>query len=234
MLEPFLSNEETTRIPLHTSLDKILNGGLESKTVTQFYGPPASGKTNLCLLAAVRCVEQGKKAVFIDTEGGHSVERLKQIAGEDWEKVLENVYFYEPLSFSDQQFIVENLDYLMDQDIGLVVLDSAVAFYRYERNDENAVELNKALAAQIAKLAGLARKNNLAAVVTTQVYASFENENGVEPVGGSMLKYWSKVIIELKREGREIESLVVRHRELPAGLTAFFRITNKGIEAVKK
>ena len=66
MLEPFLSEGEVTKIPLKTSLDNILNGGIESKTVTQFYGPPASGKTNLCLLAAVRCVKESKKVIFID------------------------------------------------------------------------------------------------------------------------------------------------------------------------
>jgi DNA repair protein RadB len=234
MLEPFLSEGEVTKIPLKTSLDNILNGGLESKTVTQFYGPPASGKTNLCLLAAVRCVKKGKKVIFIDTEGGHSIERLQQIAGDEVEAILENIYFYEPTSFSDQQFIVENLDYMMKEKIGLIILDSAVAFYRYERNDENAAELNKALAAQIAKLSGLARKNNLAVVITTQVYSSYEVENGVEPVGGSMLKYWSKVIIELKKEDKNVEAILVRHRALAEGLTARFQITEKGIETVAK
>jgi DNA repair protein RadB len=234
MLEPFLSEGEVTKISLKTSLDTILNGGLESKTVTQFYGPPASGKTNLCLLAAVRCVKEGKKVIFIDTEGGHSIERLRQIAGDDLDDVLKNTYFYEPFSFSDQQFIVENLDYMMKEEIGLIILDSAVAFYRFERNDENASELNKALAAQIAKLSSLARKQNLAVVITTQVYASYEVENGVEPVGGSMLKYWSKVIIELKKDGKNVEAKLVRHRELAEGLQTRFQITEKGIETVEK
>jgi DNA repair protein RadB len=230
MLEQFVSTGKVLKIPLNNAFDQILNGGLESKTVTQFYGPPASGKTNLCLLAMVRCVEQGKKAIFIDTEGGHSVERLKQIAGIDWKKVLENSYFYEPICFSDQQFVVDKLDYLMEQDIGLIVLDSAVAFYRYERNDENASELNKALASQIAKLASLARKHNLVVIITTQVYSSYEIENSVEPVGGSMLKYWSKVIIELKKEGKNLEAVLVRHRALPEGMSINFRLTANGFE----
>jgi DNA repair protein RadB len=231
MLEPFISKEEITKIPLDSGLDSVLNGGIESKTVTQFYGPPASGKTNLCLLALVKCVKLGKKAVFIDTEGGHSIERLKQMAGKDLEKVLKGSYFYEPTNFEDQQFIVDNLDYMMNKNVGLIVLDSAVAFYRYERNDENAVEINKALASQIAKLSRLARKHNLAVVITTQVYSSYDNDDGVEPVGGTMLKYWSKVIIELKRDGKDIEAVLVRHRALPEGMHARFRITKSGIEA---
>ncbi|RMF91805.1 MAG: DNA repair and recombination protein RadB [Methanobacteriota archaeon] len=232
MLEPFRSQDETEKISVHKTLDRLLNGGVETRTVTQLYGPPASGKTNLCLLALVRCVEQGKKVVFIDTEGGHSIERLRQIAGENLEQVLEKSYFYEPMNFKDQQFIVDNLDYMMNQDVGLIILDSAVAFYRHERNDENASELNKALASQIAKLSSLARKHNLAVLITTQVYSSYENEGEVEPVGGSMLKYWSKVIVELKREGGDIEAVLMRHRELPEGLKTRFRITEKGIEEV--
>ena len=234
MLEPFLSKEGTTKISFKTALDEMLMGGLETKTITQLYGPPASGKTNLCLLAAVRCVQQGRKVIFIDTEGGHSIERLKQIAGAKPKDVLEKIYFYEPACFSDQQFIIDNLDYMMSHDIGLVILDSAVAFYRHERNDENAAELNKALASQLSRLSSLARKYNLAVIITTQVYSSYDSENTVEPVGGSVLKYWSKVVIELKKEGRDIEAVLVRHRELPEGLKTRFRITDDGIETVER
>jgi DNA repair protein RadB len=232
MLEPFLSTNEISKISFECGLDRLLSGGIESKTLTQFYGPPASGKTNLCLLAVVRCVGQGKKAVFIDTEGGHSIERLSQIAGDNLEAVLENSYFYEPASFADQQFIVENLDQIITPEVGLIVLDSAVAFYRFERNDENASEINKALTSQLALLSGFTRKHNLAVIITTQVYASYEVENCVEPVGGSMLKYWSKVIVELKRDGRDVEAVLVRHRTLPDGISVRFQITSEGIRTL--
>jgi DNA repair protein RadB len=231
MLEPFLSKGDAVKTSLNSSLDTILNGGVESKTITQFYGPPASGKTNLCLLAMVKIVGSGKKVVFIDTEGGHSIERLRQIAGKEFKSVLDNTYFYEPASFADQQFIIDNLDYLMKEDIGLIVLDSLVAFYRYERKDENATEINKALASQLSKLSSLARKYNLAVIISTQVYSSYDNEDGVEPVGGAVLKYWSKVIIELKKINGEIEAVLIRHRDLPSGLKVKFRISEKGIES---
>lgn len=228
MLEPFLSVHEAWKLPLGFGVDALLAGGLDSKIISQTYGPPASGKTNLCLLAALRCVEIGKKVVFIDTEGGHSIERLRQIAGHKLEDVLENSFFYEPTCFTDQQFIVDNLDYMMNENIGLIVLDSAVALYRCERSDENAGEMNKALSSQLAKLSGLARKHNLIVLITTQVYSSFDVEDGVEPVGGSILKYWSKVVLELKKSKGEREAELVRHRELPEGQKKRFRIVEKG------
>ena len=35
------------------------------KTITQIYGAPASGKTNLCLCATVNEVKKGKKVIFL-------------------------------------------------------------------------------------------------------------------------------------------------------------------------
>ena len=40
------------------ALDRLLGGGLEVRTITQFYGEPASGKTTLCMIAAVACLRE--------------------------------------------------------------------------------------------------------------------------------------------------------------------------------
>jgi RecA/RadA recombinase len=61
------------------SIDELLGGGFESGTVTQLYGEAGSGKTNICLQAAVECARKGKKVIFIDSEG-FSPERFLQIA----------------------------------------------------------------------------------------------------------------------------------------------------------
>ena len=47
-------------------LDKFLEGGYENDVVTTIYGPSGSGKTNLCLVAAVKIVENGKKVCGIE------------------------------------------------------------------------------------------------------------------------------------------------------------------------
>ena len=71
-------------------LDMLLEGGYDSDIVTTLFGPSGAGKTNLCLLAAVRIAEAGKKVMFIDSEGGIAVERIKQIST-DYERVLNNI-----------------------------------------------------------------------------------------------------------------------------------------------
>ena len=61
------------------ALDDLLGGGLERRTITQIYGEPASGKSTLCLMAAVATLRAGGSVIYIDTEG-FSVERFTQVA----------------------------------------------------------------------------------------------------------------------------------------------------------
>ena len=69
------------------NLDSIFGGrGIETGAVTQFYGQPASGKTQICHCIAT-IVTQPKlhgglsaKVFYIDTEGTFRSERIKEIA----------------------------------------------------------------------------------------------------------------------------------------------------------
>ncbi len=55
------------------TLDELLGGGVEAGAVTNICGEPGTGKTNICMLAALSCISQEKKVIFIDTEGGFSI-----------------------------------------------------------------------------------------------------------------------------------------------------------------
>ncbi len=211
-------------------VDSLLGGGVESGTITQFYGPAGVGKTNLCLMYAVGAVKAGRKAVFIDTEGGHSLERVRQIAGEEeYGRVVEMVQFYEARTFEEQEFIVQNVEQVIDESFGLIVLDSAVNLYRLDRSDETVGELNRRLSRQMAKLMELARRYCLPVIITNQVYSA---ELRVEPVAGDVLRYWSKAIVELRKLNRVREAVLKRHRSLPEGLSVRFVIEERGIREV--
>ena len=68
-------------------LDKMLNGGYEKDIITTIYGPAGSGKTILCLLCSVNMTRNNKKVIYVDTENNFSIERLKQIAPYDYNKI---------------------------------------------------------------------------------------------------------------------------------------------------
>src|SRR3990167_487890 len=94
-------------------LDQFLQGGYDSDVVTTIFGPSGSGKTNLCLLAAISVVNSGKKVLLMDTEGGISVERIRQISskGQDdkSEKILDKIIFFNPVNFAEQKDFFERL-----------------------------------------------------------------------------------------------------------------------------
>ena len=65
-------------------LNRWLHGGYEKDIITVVYGGAGTGKTNLCMAAAVSQAKKGNKVLFIDSEGGFSVERARQLAPEDY------------------------------------------------------------------------------------------------------------------------------------------------------
>src|SRR3989338_11427426 len=103
-------------------LDQFLQGGYDDEIVTTIYGPSGAGKTNLCLLAAVKVAEAGKKVLFIDTEGGIAVERIKQMSS-DHEAVLQRILFFNPVTFAEQNDLFEKLKSMVSEQIGLIVVD---------------------------------------------------------------------------------------------------------------
>jgi len=203
------------------------------KTITQLYGPAASGKSNICLCAATKTALSGKRVVFIDTEGSFSHERVRQIAGKDTQKVMKNIVLAEPSDFDEQKIAINKLDEVVDENFGLVIVDSFVSLYRLEiGNSEDPYTLNRELGRQLSRLLKLSKKRDIPVIITNQVYQSFEKGGRgktVLPVGRDLLRYWSKVIISLEKGENRTASLI-RHKFKPGGSVARFSITDTGIE----
>ncbi|MCZ3364692.1 MULTISPECIES: DNA repair and recombination protein RadB [Methanobacterium] len=223
--------QKNGKIALACPIDSIIGGGIEKGIITQFYGPPGSGKTNIALKMLVQCAKNGKKAVFIDTEGGLSIERMKQITGDQFDDIAGNIIVLEPTTFEEQDEAIKKIEYSLksgEENIDLIILDSAVALYRLK--DGGQTEINRDLSKQMGLLSMIARKYNIAVVVTNHIYSIFDEEGVIEPVGGTILKYWSKIIIELvKDENGERFAILKRHRSKPDGLKVKFEIVNSGL-----
>ena len=222
--------------------NQFLDGGYEKDVITTFYGPAGSGKTNLCMLAAVDAAKKGKKVIFIDTEGGFSVDRLKQLTSEE---VLQNILLMKATSFSEQQEVFNKLlDEVNKEGLGLIIVDSIVMLYRLElglarekENEKSIIGINRSMSRQLRIFNEIARKKLIPVIITDQVYSEFlkpeDFRNGIEKkvsmVGGDLLKYWSKCIIELQADKDRRKAILHKHRSLPSKEFVFY-ITNEGIQ----
>lgn len=213
-------------------LDEMLDGGYETDAITTIYGPAGSGKTNLLLLAAVEAAKKGLKVIYVDTEGGFSIARLKQIIPE-YEPVLDKILFLKPTTFEEQKKTFEKLKEIINSKIGLIIVDTISMLYRLERTGEGIKETNRELGSQICFLTEIARKKNIPVLIANQVYSPFESKNKVNMVGGDIMKYGSKCLLELQSGNKGLRKIILRkHRSIAGEKEAIFKIIEKGIEKI--
>ena len=99
--------------------------------LTTIYGVPGSGKTCLCIHAALHFLTEGKKILFIDTEKGFSLERFQQLAGEHYQTYLQSLILFLPHSFKHQHETIQQVFFLVTQgNIALVIVDTLSYYYR--------------------------------------------------------------------------------------------------------
>jgi len=210
-------------------LDGLLDGGIEGGAITLLFGEAGTGKTNICLQVARNVASQGKKVIYIDTEGV-SLERLKQIAGEEYEEVMKNILFFEPHNFDDQEKIVDKAVRLAESslEVGVIILDSTTIHYRLTRNDEEK-GTRRSLSTQLTKLLGVARNKGMPILLTSQVYTDIE-KGTFEPLGGHVLLHNAKAIIRLDKVGASTRrAVIIKHRHLEEGRRADFKLTRAGV-----
>ena len=121
----------------------------------------------------------------MDTEGGFSIDRFKQVAGEDHENALKNILLMKPTNFQEQKRDFNSLLKEINKDsnssnIGLIIVDGMTMLYRLElgdsckeRDDLQIKVINKELANQLRTLAEISRKKNIPVIITNQVYYNF-------------------------------------------------------------
>lgn len=221
-------------------IDKLLERGYEKDVITTIYGPAGSGKTTLCMLVAIAATKNKKKVIFVDTEGGFSAARFEQIIGDDSSvtDVLKNIFILKPTTFNEQGKTIERLRGMINEQIGLVIVDTIGMLYRVEvGKKENIRDVNNELSVQLSYLTEITRKHNIPVILSNQVYSDFDERDNVKIVGGDLLKYASKCLIELQKvkvHSGVRKAVVKKHRSLPEGKCVVFRIVEKGLEEIKE
>jgi DNA repair protein RadA len=228
------------------ALDELLGGGLETQTITEFYGEYGSGKSQICHQLCVNVqlppdrggLEGG--ALYIDTENTFRTERIVQMArnlGLDPEEVVKNIVVAEAYTSDHQMFLLENSDSIIkENNVRLIIVDSLTSHFRSEYlGREMLAERQQKLNKHMHKLIRLARAFNAAAVVTNQVMAKPDVffGNAVHPIGGHVVAHTSHTRLFLRKSARGPVRIarLVSSPYLPEG-ERVFKVTENGIEDV--
>lgn len=227
-------------------LDKLLGGGIESQSITEFYGEYGSGKSQICHQLCVNVQlpsEQGGlggAALYIDTENTFRTERIFQMAKNlalDPEEAIKNIIFAEAFTSDHQMFLLENADKVIKENgVRLIIVDSLTSHFRSEyMGREMLQERQQKLNKHMHMLIRLSRAFNAVAVVTNQVMSKPDAffGDGIHPVGGHIVAHTSHTRVFLRKSARGPVRIarLVSSPYLPEG-EGIFKVSERGIEDV--
>ncbi len=229
-------------------LDTLLGRGIETQSITEFYGEYGSGKSQIAHQLCVNVqlpIENGGlngSALYIDTENTFRTERIAPMAqhvGLDPNEAFKRIILAEAYTSDHQIFLLENADKIIkENNVRLIIVDSLTAHFRSEYiGRESLAERQQKLNQHMHKLIRLARAFNAIAFVTNQVMASPDVffEESVRPVGGHIVAHTSHTRIFLRKAKRGPVRIarLVSSPYLPEG-ECLFKITEDGIEDVSE
>jgi len=227
-------------------IDELLGGGLETQTITEFYGEYGVGKSILCHQLAVNVQLPEDKgglngaALYIDTENTFRPEWIVKMAtalGLDPSLTARNIIYSEAFNSDHQILLLERADKIIQENVvKLIILDSLTSHFRSEYlGREMLAERQQKLNSHLHRLVRLARAFNACAVVTNQVMAKPDQffAMAVEAVGGHIVSHTSHTRAFLRRTtgGPVRICRLVSSPYLPEG-ERIFKITEEGIRDI--
>ena len=241
-----------------TAIDNLLNGGIETKCITEFFGENGVGKTQMAHTLSIQAqlpIEEGGLAeageekpaiMFIDTEGTCRPERFVEIAltrgyAKDQEEALEfldQIIVQKCHTANDLYLrIQEIMSSIKDLNVKLIVLDSATALFRSEFTGRGEGYAKFALINNmLGDLKSIAENFNIAIVFINQIYHSPDADYGAEhdrPYGGNVLGHAIPYRIQLKKSGKKKVARIFKS-PYQANDDALYMLTARGIDDLEE
>jgi len=205
------------------ALDELLGGGVETQSITEFYGEFGSGKTQIMHQLAVN-VQRPKDdggleghVVIIDTENTFRPERITQMAEAldlDAKEVLTRIHVARAFNSHHQMLLVEKATELArEYPVRLLVIDSLTAHFRAEYVGRATLANRQGkLNTFMHDCLRFGDLNNAAIAVTNQVHAKPDAFFGdpTRPVGGHVVGHTATFRLYLRKSkgGRRIARLI--------------------------
>jgi DNA repair protein RadA len=211
-----------------SALDYLLDGGIKTRSITEFFGENGSGKSQLghalAILAQLPTEQGGFKtnentpvSIIIDTENKYSARRLIQIIltrglaenESDAEKFLNNIKILQPKTVSEQLHMIGLVRNWLSAKINikLLIVDSATALIRAEMSERNVSWMKKDIMNNMfLQLRGISETFAIPIILMNQIYNSPDVMFGDPDIayGGNIFGHAITTRIKLERTGGHI------------------------------
>ena len=205
------------------NLDNLLGGGLETQSITEFFGEFGSGKTQIMHQLAVNCtrpLEEGgfnSDVLIIDTENTFRPERIIQMSkfrGADPDEVLKRIHVARAYNSHHQILLAERASEMAKEfPIRLLIVDSLTSHFRSEYMGRGSLsERQQLLNRHMHDLLKFSTINNSVIAVTNQVSARPDVFFGdpTAPIGGNIVGHTAtfRVYLRKSKGGKRIARLI--------------------------
>ncbi|HIH25682.1 AAA family ATPase [Candidatus Woesearchaeota archaeon] len=204
---------------IKTGTEELDNFLENYKGLTTLYGEGGSGKTTLCMLAAIEQALNNKKVLYLDTEINFSADRFEQILNNRNKECIKNILVLKIKNFNLQHTQIKTLEGI--KNISLIIVDSITHHYRrlYSREPEIARAM---LGKQLSILKEISK--TIPIIITSQVYSNMENSSNL--LARETIKKYSDKIIRLEKNPRK---MIIE----TTNKTTSFEIVGDGIKLYK-
>ena len=216
-------------------IDSNIGEGISPESISLIYGEPETGKTTLAIQCAVSCGSQNYKTLFVDCDNTFSSKRLSQLSKDKFDQVAEQIILVKPKDFKEQTAVIDRIQEYTAKNFGLIIIDTFTSLYgaRVAETAGKAFSVNRELNRQLAILAQTTKIRKIPVIITSQVRAVFDRENGssVAPVATRVLKFWADTIISMKPTTypQNIKVVLEQTRENPQETNCYVQIGETGI-----
>lgn len=231
------------------NLDDLFGGGIETGSMTEFYGEFRTGKTQiahqLCVasqlpreMGGLKIDDAPVKIIYIDTEGTFRPERILNMAKRwdgmlDIKVTLKNIFHGRAYNSDHQMVLAEKVAREMQTErIGLLVVDSMIAHFRAEYVGRGTLAgRQQKLNQHIHTLLKIAEVGGVAVIVTNQVHSKPDQFFGdpTAPVGGHIVAHASQTRVYLRKSKGERRIARIADSPLLPENETVFAITGDGI-----
>ncbi|ABK78560.1 RecA/RadA recombinase related protein [Cenarchaeum symbiosum A] len=179
-------------------IDGFLGGGLRGGFITDIFGPPASGKSQIAFEICAGALAEGGRVIFHDTSGTLRPERILQILrsrGLGGEGLLDRMIVSRMTNTGEQAAGLSQIG----PEASLVVVDNATELFSFEyAGRERSLPRNRLLMQYMRRLSGAAVALRVPVIVTNTVRFI---EGGEAENLASAMRPFPHVRIHLRRMG---------------------------------